>query len=31
MLRYLVSAGKLKTLDFTDFCPIFWYNDLQGF
>ena len=23
--------SKLKTLDFTDFCPIFWYNDCKDF
>lgn len=28
-LFFLLS--KLKTLDFTDFCPIFWYNDCKDF
>ena len=22
---------KPQTLDFTDFCPIFWYNDCKDF
>ena len=27
----LCLLSKLKTLDFTDFCPIFWYNDCKDF
>ena len=30
MIKWCLLS-KLKTLDFTDFCPIFWYNDCKDF